>query len=241
MEDKAVYIEKPITSVDSEGNIKEGVEVQEVANVNMDMEMNINEIFLSVQGEGSFMGFPAIFIRTNECNLKCPWCDSKETWSTNNENAMKTSDILAKCKELAGDEKPIVVITGGEPLIYLDAVKNLVLGLHLERFEVHIETNGTIDYTMDADDYVEYYPDWIVASPKPPAYKLEITNPSEIKLVVDDNLKNDIVEGFEAHHIWLQPESCKKDSVKKARQIMKDLPNNALRMGIQAHKYWEVN
>lgn len=238
-EDKAVYIEKPITEMDKDGNIKEGVEIQEIAHADMNMEMNINEIFLSVQGEGSFMGFPAIFIRTNECNLKCPWCDSKETWTTD-DRGMKTSEILDRCNDLAKNEKPIVVITGGEPLIYLDAVKNLVLALHLEGFEVHIETNGTLPYAMKEDDYVEYYPDWIVASPKPPEYNLEIANPSEIKLVVDDNLTEDILERFSEHHIWLQPESCKAESVNKARQMMKELPDAPLRLGIQAHKYWGV-
>ncbi|WDU83038.1 7-carboxy-7-deazaguanine synthase QueE [Caloramator sp. Dgby_cultured_2] len=68
----------------------------------------VNEIFHSVQGEGSYLGCPATFVRLSGCNLNCPWCDTDHS-----EKEFLTAKEIADRVEY---EK--VIITGGEPTIY---------------------------------------------------------------------------------------------------------------------------
>ena len=76
--------------------------------------MKIAEIFYSVQGEGSLVGVPSVFIRTSGCNLRCVWCDTPYT-SWNPEGSMMTvAEILEQA--LASGARHAVV-TGGEPMI----------------------------------------------------------------------------------------------------------------------------
>src|SRR5277367_4250376 len=78
-------------------------------------EMRIAEIFYSVQGEGSLVGVPSIFVRTSGCNLRCSWCDTPYT-SWNPEGAeMSVDEILNRASEFGGARH--VVLTGGEPMI----------------------------------------------------------------------------------------------------------------------------
>lgn len=96
----------------------------------------MSEIFYSVQGEGRFIGRPAAFLRLSGCNLRCPWCDSKYTWS-------ESIDIpVTNVKNIIGNFNHLV-ITGGEPLLQWKEVNELLslLGPGL----VEIETNGTIN------------------------------------------------------------------------------------------------
>lgn len=99
--------------------------------------MKVNEIFLSIQGEGSSTGYPTIFIRFTGCNLRCGYCDTK--YSYEDGTYMNPEDIYIKIKEY---EYKRVCITGGEPLLQEEINKLLYL---LNEFEVNIETNGSID------------------------------------------------------------------------------------------------
>ena len=78
----------------------------------------INEIFASIQGEGSRSGERCVFIRFQGCNLNCPYCDTKDAIKKDDSKDMSDTDI-----SLAVDsykEINTVVLTGGEPLLYLD-------------------------------------------------------------------------------------------------------------------------
>lgn len=104
--------------------------------------MQINEIFNSIEGEGIRSGYLATFIRTQGCNLRCIYCDTKYSWDENNGFVdMSINEIIDKCREL-GNRR--ITLTGGEPLLQQDAVK-LVEDLTKEGFEVNIETNGAVD------------------------------------------------------------------------------------------------
>ena len=103
--------------------------------------MRISEIFYSVQGEGSLMGVPSIFIRTSGCNLRCSWCDTPYT-SWNPEGDEMTPDaILQRVSDWprAGH----VVVTGGEPFI-APGIVELTNLLRARGLHITIETAGTV-------------------------------------------------------------------------------------------------
>ena len=84
----------------------------------------VNEIFYSLQGEGRWMGRPAVFVRMSGCNLKCPFCDT----DFRGYREMSADDILSKCLE-EGGECRFIVLTGGEPSLQVD--EQLIATLHL--------------------------------------------------------------------------------------------------------------
>src|ERR1044072_742984 len=82
--------------------------------------LKIAEIFYSLQGEGSLVGVPSVFVRTSGCNLRCSWCDTPYTsWHPEGEE-MKRGAILERVKPSRARH---VVVTGGEPLIATEMVK----------------------------------------------------------------------------------------------------------------------
>ena len=125
------------------------------------MKLAVNEIFgPTVQGEGPSMGRQAVFLRLALCNLKCSWCDTKYTWDWKGEFgvAYKRADeihLLDIKRVLDGlyDHlpedylvKPLLVVSGGEPMLQSKGLLELI-ELLPNRFvgDVEIETNGTIE------------------------------------------------------------------------------------------------
>lgn len=104
----------------------------------MEKHLNITEIFYSLQGESSYAGYPCVFIRLSECNLRCSYCDTQYAFGKG--RSMAISSILEEVQEFCC---PLVEITGGEPL-YQDNV--LILGEELLRqnLTVLLETNGSL-------------------------------------------------------------------------------------------------
>jgi 7-carboxy-7-deazaguanine synthase len=100
--------------------------------------MKVCEIFRSLQGEGTLIGTPTVFVRTVGCNLECAWCDTP--YSKKGGDEMSVSEILAKVKEY---ETHFVCVTGGEPLYQEESVK-LIDELLKAGFHVTVETNGSI-------------------------------------------------------------------------------------------------
>lgn len=104
--------------------------------------MKIAEIFRSLQGEGKNQGKPCLFIRLAGCNLNCAWCDTK--YSRNNGIPMTLDSVLEEVRRF---NPPYVCITGGEPLLQVDALEPLIASLHNTGTQIDIETNGTIDFS----------------------------------------------------------------------------------------------
>src|SRR5277367_1820812 len=76
--------------------------------------LRIAEIFHSIQGEGSLVGVPSVFVRTSGCNLRCAWCDTPYTsWQPEGEERSVNSIV----DEVNSYGASHVVITGGEPMI----------------------------------------------------------------------------------------------------------------------------
>ncbi len=100
--------------------------------------MNINEIFYSLQGEGSRTGAPTIFIRTAGCNLRCSYCDTQYAYEQGTtftcEKILETVERYP-CKT--------VCITGGEPLLQHN-LDSLLKKLFQDNYSVSVETNGSV-------------------------------------------------------------------------------------------------
>ncbi len=101
--------------------------------------LSVNEIFYSIQGEGSYSGWPCVFIRLKGCHLRCHWCDT--TYAFHEGQTMSVSEILASVRALS--PSGFVEITGGEPLLQGD-VYSLMDELGREGYSVMIETSGSI-------------------------------------------------------------------------------------------------
>lgn len=184
------------------------------------------EIFDSIQGEGSMIGMPVTFIRLLGCNLKCPWCDTKESHvSATKENFLSIEAILERCKQ------SIVVITGGEPC--LQDLVPLIASLQEENHFVCLETNGTQPTPKNAD--------YVTASPKPPEYFIhEDCNYQELKYVVCDHFNVSVIPpGTPTGTVWLQPEGSTMAASWRKCYILA-MRNPALRVGLQLHKIMNV-
>jgi 7-carboxy-7-deazaguanine synthase (Cx14CxxC type) len=151
------------------------------------MSYSVKEAFLTVQGEGGQAGRPAVFLRFAGCNLwsgreqdrakaVCNFCDTDFVGMDGpGGGRFKTPDALAQHVKTfwTGEAgKPLVVCTGGEPLLQLDAP--LIAALHAAGFEIAVETNGTIA----APDGI----DWITVSPKGSAEVVQRSG-HELKLI----------------------------------------------------------
>ncbi|MBL9067732.1 MAG: 7-carboxy-7-deazaguanine synthase [Sphingopyxis sp.] len=151
------------------------------------MTYAVKEIFLTLQGEGAQAGRRAVFCRFAGCNLwtgreqdrakaVCRFCDT-DFVGTDGTLGGKYSGALALAAAIAeswgaGDEDRYVVLTGGEPMLQVDAA--LIDALHAHGFTIAIETNGTFAVPRSID--------WICVSPKAGS-ELVQTSGDELKLV----------------------------------------------------------
>lgn len=106
--------------------------------------MNINEIFLSINGETTTSGEPTIFIRTFGCNLKCKYCDTIQ--DTNDCKDMSLSQICREVDKLTVTKNINICITGGEPMLRPELTLDLIQDLNVRGYNnIQVETNGSIE------------------------------------------------------------------------------------------------
>jgi 7-carboxy-7-deazaguanine synthase len=109
--------------------------------------LKIAEIFYSIQGEGSLVGIPSVFVRSSGCNLRCSWCDTPyASWNPEGDD-WTLERILAAVDAYAARH---VVVTGGEPMIAREIV-DLTRGLRLRGRHITIETAGTVFAPVECD------------------------------------------------------------------------------------------
>ncbi len=148
-------------------------------------ELNLVEIFWSVQGEGTHVGVPSVFVRFGECDLRCAWCDSRETWLPakrcrievepgsgrfeEHPNPTTVAGATEAVERLHGPAGGLVSITGGEPLLQADGVVALVEALRgtlHPAYRFLLETHGlateALGRVADCVDIVSM--DWKLAS-----------------------------------------------------------------------------
>jgi len=106
--------------------------------------LKISEIFHSIQGEGTLVGVPSVFVRTSGCNLRCAWCDTPYTsWQPEGEERSLDSIV----DQVNGYGASHVVITGGEPMIAPEIAELT----HRLAQHITIETAGTVDANVRCD------------------------------------------------------------------------------------------
>ena len=128
-------------------------------------KLQVHNIFYTIQGEGPFAGRPAIFIRLTGCNQRCYFCDT--VWDDDNDPVYEVLELCRKAIKLwpLKHKQPLVVITGGEPLI--QDLSMLVQALVIiYNFNVQIETAGTIHQQWLYNDFAKKV--HVVISPKTP-------------------------------------------------------------------------
>ena len=199
------------------------------------------EAFYTLQGEGYHQGKAAYFIRLGGCDVGCVWCDVKESWDANI-HPLKTIKEIVETAKLnsfptgGGREGPIVVVTGGEPLMH--NLKELSNALHAAGFQTNIETSGSSPLSGDWD--------WICLSPKKFKSPLPEILPKahELKVVVFNKSDFDWAEKYAALvspdcKLYLQPE-WDKASIVMPMIIDYIKANPQWELSLQIHKYINV-
>lgn len=106
--------------------------------------MKVNEIFYSVQGEGTLVGLPTVFIRLQGCNLRCSYCDTSYAQDDEGGDLMTPVQIANTVFKLIPYQRRWVCITGGEPLLHVRELHALIEALHrLGGWSIEVETNGS--------------------------------------------------------------------------------------------------
>ncbi|MDR6219835.1 7-carboxy-7-deazaguanine synthase QueE [Deinococcus soli (ex Cha et al. 2016)] len=209
------------------------------------MKYPVYERFYTWQGEGVHLGRAAYFIRLYGCPQACPWCDSAGTWHRDYRPdgvTLMGADELAEVVRAESPDGAVVVITGGEPILF--DLAPLTDALHALGRRVHIETSGIAPLRGELD--------WVTLSPKPfgqPPLPEVVAVADEVKIIVHE--PGDIQAGLdtltglrEDAVIWLHPEWSKareRDlSVLNAiTQAVKENPR--LRAGYQMHKLYRAD
>lgn len=109
--------------------------------------MKISEIFFSLQGEGSLLGVPSVFVRTTGCNLRCSWCDTPYTSWQPEGDEIPLDDLIARVLAYPARH---AVLTGGEPMLQPQLVP-LSETLRRAGWHITIETAGTVDAPVACD------------------------------------------------------------------------------------------
>ena len=204
---------------------------------------SIKETYFTIQGEGFHTGRSAVFVRFAGCNLwsgyekdrakaLCKFCDTDFVGIDGPgggkfATASKLADhILSKWPKGTNTE-PFVVCTGGEPLLQIDS--ELVEALHDNKFEIAIETNGTIKPPQGID--------WICVSPKAESDIL-INKGDELKLVYpQEGAEPSKYEHLEFDYFSLQPMDSDQleENTKKTIEYCNQHP--LWRLSLQTHKF----
>ncbi len=109
------------------------------------MNAKISEIFQSIQGEGPYAGLRQVFIRFFECHMHCVWCDTPDSIGDGKREYKEyTSAALLKAVKPLSKGCHSVSLTGGEPLLQADFLKNFIPLLKPLNVKIYLETSGVL-------------------------------------------------------------------------------------------------
>lgn len=212
-------------------------------------KLPVMESFYTLQGEGFYSGYAAYFIRLGGCDVGCVWCDVKESWNADIHPKFSVDEIVEKLNKELGignwkendkqqtiNKKPIIVITGGEPLMH--NLDGLTETLQQQGFQTNIETSGSSPLSGSWD--------WICLSPKkfkaPLQQVLDVAN--ELKIVVFNKSDFDWAEKHAKLvspncRLYLQPEWDKRNEM---TPLIIDYikANPQWQLSLQTHKYINI-
>jgi 7-carboxy-7-deazaguanine synthase len=205
----------------------------------MSQHLPVMESFYTLQGEGYHQGRAAYFIRLGGCDVGCVWCDVKDSWDAAAHPQFSIEEIVAKAIAETGlpqDQRPIAVITGGEPLLHpLDELTNQ---LKSAGFQTNIETSGSSPLSGQWD--------WLCLSPKKFKAPLPevVPHANELKVVVFNKHDFDWAETYSAQvsascKLYLQPEWDKAAEITPL--IIEYITTHPRwELSLQIHKYINV-
>lgn len=201
----------------------------------------VKEIFYTLQGEGANAGRPAVFCRFSGCNLwtgresdrataVCRFCDTDFVGVGPDGGRFATADELADAVAAAWPAavggRPLVVCTGGEPLLQLD--EPAVRALHARGFEIAVETNGTQEPPPGID--------WVCVSPKAGANWV-LKHGNELKLVFPQpELDPATLETLDFEQFFLQPMDGDQAAENTRAALEYCLAHPRWRLSVQTHK-----
>jgi 7-carboxy-7-deazaguanine synthase len=192
----------------------------------------IVETFHSVQGEGTWCGVSAFFIRLAGCDVGCPWCDTKISWNPKRHPQVAIAQLLT---EITAAQPAIIVITGGEPLMH--NLQPLTDHLSTLNIPLHLETSGSYPLSGNFS--------WITLSPKtfkPPQAEI-YAQVSELKVVIDSAAD---LQWAEAEAAKIAPTIPKYLQPQWENPLSQDLifqyvlSHPTWRLGLQTHKFLGV-
>lgn len=205
------------------------------------MSYSIKEIFYTLQGEGGNAGRPAVFCRFTGCNLwsgreqhragaVCSFCDTDFVGTDGPgggrfAGADELADAVAG--RWPGGGRPLVVCTGGEPLLQLDPP--LLASFHRRGFEVAVETNGTLPAPAGID--------WLCVSPKAGSELVQVSG-DELKLVwPQPGLQPGDFEALDFRHFFIQPMDLPGEDDNQRRAVDYCLGHPHWSLSLQTHKF----
>lgn len=207
------------------------------------MSYAVKEIYYTLQGEGMQAGRAAVFCRFTGCNLWsgreedraraiCQFCDTDFLGVDGPQggrypNAEELAQMIAQTWQgLSPLGQPLVVFTGGEPLLQLDEA--LVTAVHAQGFEVAIETNGVCMLSIEVDH--------ICVSPKAHT-ELLVTSGQELKLVYpQEGAEPDLFTHLNFDRFYLQPMDGPQKAENTQAAIQYCLTHPQWRLSVQTHK-----
>lgn len=215
--------------------------------------MEINDLYLAVQGEGANTGVPMVLVRFHGCPVGCPWCDTRETWKALPQHQMPTVEkaaakpenwvrltpvqVVQAIKDLGGPNLKWVMVTGGEPCVQPELFDFIDL-LLTNHYKVALETSGHYKTRLPRAAAGHL---WVTVSPKGTAVRPDmLCRANEIKLVVhgteetvlktlDDYGINETLRG----KLCLQPNSTRTEAAALATDLCLKY---GWRLSIQVHK-----
>jgi organic radical activating enzyme len=211
-------------------------------------DLQVAEIFHTIQGEGPYSGRDAIFIRLTGCNLQCDFCDTK--WNDDIDPYMSPTRIMGVVNSLGvTGRKPIIIITGGEPL--RQDLSTLIEALILAGYSIQIESNGS------------FWQDWLhlpqvelVVSPKTPSinakvakYALHWKYPLRYNQLAEDGLPTQVARPPTERKIYVTP--CEEyidgsnvtnevETAKNQTAVVKSAQRFGYIAQLQIHKYFGI-
>ncbi len=222
-------------------------------------QMQITEIYKSLQGESTYAGLPCVFVRLTGCNLRCSWCDSEYTFQGGRK--MSLEEVLEEVSRLS-PRGGLVEITGGEPMLQEREVVPLMQGLLGGGYRVLLETSGERALALVPAGVVKIVDVKCPDSGEGDTFCMEnlgtLSAQDEIKFVLSSRADYDFAREFTQRHklaervnaVLFSPafrkdatgardsSHCLLDPRELAEWILAD--GVAVRLGLQLHKFiWD--